>query len=92
MLFKQALDKEKADKLHQELDMRPERRRMKTMRVKLMKKSTANVEGGGVYEIENFEEKPFELFPNGPVCKAFMQRAENRSEHVVMRNFCWVGG
>ena len=51
----------------------------------LMKKSTANVEGGGVYEIENFEEKPFELFPNGPVCKAFMQRAENRSEHM---NLC----
>ena len=25
-LFKQALDKEKADKLHQELDMRPGRR------------------------------------------------------------------
>ena len=86
-LFKQALDKEKADKLHQELDMRPEPKgRMKTIASKaLMKKSTASVEGGGVYEIENFEEKPFELFPDGPVCKAFMQRAENRSEHM---NLC----
>ncbi|CAL6378371.1 unnamed protein product [Bathycoccus prasinos] len=85
-LFKQALDKEKADKLHQELDMRPEPKgRMKTIASKvLMKKSKASVEGGGVYEVENFEET-FELFPDGPVCKAFMQRAKDRSEHM---NLC----
>jgi hypothetical protein len=84
--YEKILERENADKLHDEMDERTEPAgRMKTIASKaLMKKAAAESEFGG-YAEENFEEKSFQCFPDGPVCTAFMQRAKEMSEHM---NLC----
>ena len=55
---------------------------MKTIASKALMKKTA--EGGG-YNEEYFEGKLFEVVPDGPLCKAFMQKAKEMNEHM---NLC----
>ena len=84
--YEKILERENADKLHDEMDERTEPAgRKKTIASKaLIKKAAADSEFGG-YAEENFEEKSFQCFPDGPVCMAFMQRAKEMSEHM---NLC----
>jgi hypothetical protein len=81
--YRRMAEREKEDKLFQELDERPEPNgRMKTIASKALMKKTA--EGGG-YNEEYFEGKLFEVVPDGPLCKAFMQKAKEMNEHM---NLC----
>jgi len=81
--YRRMAEREKEDKLFQELDERPEPNgRMKTIANKALMKKTA--EGGG-YNEEYFEGKLFEVVPDGPLCKAFMQKAKEMNEHM---NLC----
>ena len=81
--YRRMVEREKEDKLFQELDERPEPNgRMKTIASKALMKKTA--EGGG-YNEEYFEGKLFEVVPDGPLCKAFMQKAKEMNEHM---NLC----